>query len=945
MENELDPKALAERIRILESENLELKKRISGSNDLNNGSELEKFKTLYHSSSDAIFLIENATGQIIEANNTAVEMYGYSHSELVNLKNTDLSHEPEQTRKVTVTGAPVVLERWHRKKDGTVFPVEITGSFFDYNGKSVHIAAIRDISKRISALESLRVNEKLFRSYFDLSLVGVAITKPNMEWIKVNSKLCDMLGYSFDEILTKTWADLTPKEDLRQELIRFNRAIQNPEFRHSQFTKRLIRKDGLVIIVDVATTVHRNESGEIDFLISMIHDITQKIETEVALIESELKFKDVVNLLPQTVFETDKNGLFKFINKYAEQEFKYNLDEVFEKLNFIDTLTPSEQKRFFDNYKGIPETGSTGREYIFQRKDGTTFTGLVHYTPIVRNGDVLGMIGIVTNIEQQKLTEKAIRESEENYRTIFELANDSIMIHDPETAEVIDANQNAVSSYGLKSLKELQEYEFWTEEQPYSFNDVLKWIKKATTEGPQTFEWLNRRIDGTFFWEEVHLSYAKILGVNRVISISRNISARKKAEERLEQANKELKFRNEEYAALNEEFAAQNEELLEAKEKAEDADRLKSAFLANMSHEIRTPMNAIMGFAGLLASKSVDSEKQNLYAQIIKRRSTDLLKIIDDILDISKIEANQLEINESNGNINELFDELLSYFLNKKEMDNKQGIEIKVLSQLNENDARIVTDIGRLKQILFNLAENAFKFTEKGFIEVSCEASSNNMLHFTVKDTGTGIDPSMHEIIFQRFRQVAEQHNDVVSGTGLGLAISKGLVELLGGQIWVKSELNIGSEFHFTIPKKQQSPSGELIETKTEETKNLKGKTILVVEDDENNTHFLREVLDMAKAFFVCALDGKSSIEILKSSPTFDAILLDIKLPDINGLELIPQYHAICPGTPVIVQSAYATQADIDAGYKAGCDAYLTKPTDAIVLVTTIIEKINSKIK
>jgi CheY-like chemotaxis protein len=354
-------------------------------------------------------------------------------------------------------------------------------------------------------------------------------------------------------------------------------------------------------------------------------------------------------------------------------------------------------------------------------------------------------------------------------------------------------------------------------------------------------------------------------------------------------------------------------------------------------------MNAIMGFSGLLASKDVGPEKQNLYAQIIKRRSTDLLKIIDDILDISKIEANQIEIKESTGNVNSMLDELHDYFLNKKEVDNKSIIDIKISNQLNNTDAQIVTDFGRLKQVLFNLTENALKFTEKGIIEISCMHESNNMLHFRVKDTGIGIDPSMHEVIFHRFRQAHDHSIESVSGTGLGLAISKGLVELMGGKIWMTSEPKRGSEFHFTIPKKLQGQINESTEEQSIVNENLDGKTILIVEDDEINTHFLREVLEMAQAITINAHYGKTSIDILKNAPSVDAILLDIKLPDINGLDLIEQYRKICPGIVIVIQSAYATNDDIEAGYSAGCDAYLTKPTDANLLVATIIGKINRK--
>jgi len=353
-------------------------------------------------------------------------------------------------------------------------------------------------------------------------------------------------------------------------------------------------------------------------------------------------------------------------------------------------------------------------------------------------------------------------------------------------------------------------------------------------------------------------------------------------------------------------------------------------------------MNAIMGFSGLLASRMIDNEKQNLYAQIIKRRSSDLLKIIDDILDISKIEANQLVIKESPGNINIIFNELLDYFLTKKEVENKSDLVIKISSQLSDSDAQIITDFGRLKQILFNLTENALKFTDKGEIEISCKPYNNDYILFGVRDTGRGIDPSIHDLIFERFRQAAEQHGEVISGTGLGLAICKGLVELMGGKIWLKSEPKNGSEFFFTLPLKQTTYASEQTSPYQDETKSLAGKTILVVEDDEINSHFLKEVLEMARATTLSALDGKTALEMFVANPEIDAILLDIKLPDRKGLELIPKFKTTNPKVVVIVESAYASNDDIEKGILAGCDAYLTKPTDANALGATIIDKLKS---
>lgn len=777
-------------------------------------------------------------------------------------------------------------------------------------------------------------------------------------------------------------------------------------------------------------------------------------EAKRMLADSQKRYHDLVNFLPQTIFETDKNGYFTFINRYAEIEFGYSKEEAVGNLSYINTVIPecrSFVKTALDNSS---QNIGEGIEMVMQRKDGSTFAGLVHYAPIFTGDSFVGLRGIITNINDQKENEEkyrllienqndlvvkvdksgcfiyvspsyckyfgksekellgesfyplvheedreftanameslykepyscyveqrvlsangwrwmawsdkailddsgdvieiigvgrditdrknieqALRESEENYRTIFELANDSIMIHDPENLSIINANRNALNSYGLNSLDELRQHGFYSDS-PYSQKEAGAWIKRALDEGLQVFEWKNIRVDGSVFWEEVCLLPISIQGEDCILSVARNITVRKSIEERLQKINKELKLRNEEYAALNEEYATQNEELQEAKERAEEADRLKSAFLANMSHEIRTPMNAIMGFSTLLAKANISNEKQKHYASIIKGRSNDLLKIIDDILDISKIEANQLVLQESSHSIKALLDEVLDYALSKLEIGNNPKVSVSLVNQIVDNEILIV-DSGRLKQVLYNLLENALKFTHTGEIEIGCKQGKNDNLLFYVKDTGIGIPLEKQVPIFDRFTQAHDiaQHNN--TGTGLGLAISKGIVELMGGQIWVESQEGEGSTFYFTIPYKAGAGAqGQSHNVSTNAQSIQEG--ILIVEDDESNAAFLQEILSETNAPLWLAGTGGEALYLLSANSEIRIILLDVRLPDYNGLDLIKQFRVINPSVIIIAQSAYATSEDKLLGYQAGCDGYITKPINEDELLEILIKK------
>jgi signal transduction histidine kinase len=287
-----------------------------------------------------------------------------------------------------------------------------------------------------------------------------------------------------------------------------------------------------------------------------------------------------------------------------------------------------------------------------------------------------------------------------------------------------------------------------------------------------------------------------------------DITIEKKKEISLLEREWDLQKSNEEYLILNtkliennEKILAMNSDLNVAKEKAEESDRLKSAFLANVSHEIRTPMNAIIGFSELLEDDDLDNDSRKLFTHTIRTRSADLLNIINDILDISRLESGTLVVDVSAGSISNELNELVTYYNTKNEKITKKPVVFKVENLLTKDQDIFSTDFNRLKQVLMNLIDNAFKFTEEGSIEIGCQLKNSNKVLFYVKDTGIGISKNKLGMIFGRFKQATEAHlTDKYGGTGLGLSISKGLIELLKGKIWVESEKGIGTTFFFTIP-------------------------------------------------------------------------------------------------------------------------------------------------
>lgn len=401
---------------------------------------------------------------------------------------------------------------------------------------------------------------------------------------------------------------------------------------------------------------------------------------------------------------------------------------------------------------------------------------------------------------------------------------------------------------------------------------------------------------------------------------------------------KELQIENEEQAELlakahleiqRLEMALQN-----AKIRAEEADILKSNFLANMSHEIRTPMNGILGFAQLLKGEE-SQEKRDRYIDIIYHNGMMLVNLIDDIIDLSKIDAGQLSINLGDCNLDNLMFEVYTFFNEIKFKQEKEHINIRLLN-LNDDESNILyTDAQRLRQVLINLIGNSLKFTEKGYVEFGYlinEEKSN--IEFFVRDTGIGIPKDKHEIIFDRFRQVQEGSTRKYGGTGIGLYITKHVIELLGGKIWFESEVGQGTTFHFSLPYHESKSinGGSVIFKAKNPDYRWDGKTILIAEDIETNYKYLSTILSDTRAQILWARNGQEVINKVFDGTPVDLILMDIQMPVIDGYEATIKIREKFANLPIIAQTAYALPHDNLKCFEVGCNDYIAKPINALLL-------------
>lgn len=391
-------------------------------------------------------------------------------------------------------------------------------------------------------------------------------------------------------------------------------------------------------------------------------------------------------------------------------------------------------------------------------------------------------------------------------------------------------------------------------------------------------------------------------------------------------------------------------ELKEAKNKAEESDRLKTAFLENMSHEVRTPMNAILGFSSLLSLTDISEGEREKYINRINNNCRLLLRLIDDILDMSKIQANQMGIIKKKFSVDEILLDIYFEIANEHAELEITTIKLEFIKNENDKDYIVYSDPVRFRQIVMNLLRNATKYTEKGHIRFGYRPlydsdydSEPSSLQFYVEDTGIGIPAEKSNFIFEWFNKIEDDPSKLYRGAGLGLYISKELLNMMGGKIWFTSKLNEGSTFYFTLPyfdtteikssKSRKHPSEKPV---TKKNYDWRKKTILIVEDEDNNILFLNEIIKRTGASVFEARQGDEAIKLVKENPSISVVLMDLMMPEMDGYEATRKIKSIRPNLPVIAQTAYSNAREKEKSLEAGCDGYISKPYNRPELLNLI---------
>ena len=635
----------------------------------------------------------------------------------------------------------------------------------------------------------------------------------------------------------------------------------------------------------------------------------QRRHYEEKLKESEEQYRLLIQNQGEGVGVVDLNETFVLVNPAAEEMFGVGKGGLLHRnlLDFID----NEHKAIVEretNQRSKAEKSTYEIDII--RPSGERRTILITATPqFSKNGKLSGTFGVFRDITERKKMEQKIIESEAYYRTLIDISPDGIIVTNIE-GNVVYASKKAYEIFGVPSGENVIGTSIVKglapENQQAVMQNVINNLKGKVI--PETREIKLQKFDGTIFWGELSSSPLSDLSGNPIalMIICRDITDRKLAES----------------------------ELIRSKEKAEESDRLKTAFLHNISHEIRTPMNAIIGFSALLNEPELDKESQNSYTEIITQSSNHLLSIVSDIIEISNIEAGILKLNVKKTNLNGLLRNIHTQFMGKA---TEKNLEFSINTCLKDSESQIWTDESKLTQVLSSLVNNAVKFTARGNISLGC-SMKERFIEFYVRDTGIGISDDQFEKIFDRFYQVESTIARQYEGTGLGLSIAKAYVELLGGSIWLTSEPGNGSTFFFTIPYNEAEISVRNEPKVIEKgfARRYDNKTVLIAEDEENNYRLVVELLSGLNLTIIHAENGREAVDKCSAGNEIDLVLMDIKMPVMDGYEATSILKKLKPSLPIIAQTAFAFESDKEKVFKAGCDDYISKPIKKELLIEMV---------
>ena len=768
--------------------------------------------------------------------------------------------------------------------------------------------------KAKSANQSIIESEARYRAIIQSTSDWIWEVDAEGRYTYCSDRLETTLGYLPEEIIGKTPFDLMPPEEAERISKVFKEIVSREEI-ITDLENWNLRKDGQrVCLLTNGFPIYDNE-GKFSGYRGADKDITSRKLGDEALDKSLQLLKKVTDRVPGVVYQyrlyPDGRSCFPWASSGMHRIYEVSPEEIRDDATLVfSRLHPDDIERIS---KDISESAQLLSHFqcefrVVLPEQGLRWRFSDAIPERLEDGSTLWH-GIIHDTTDRKQAEDTLRESKQLIEGIVNTVPVRFFWKDLNLA-YLGCNDAFARDMGLSDPEGIVGQDDFQ----------IESLEKAVLDRNDDLQVIKSGIPHLGFVEPLETFDGKILIVQKskfpllgpagevvgVLGLYQDISKEKEVEQ----------------------------ELIRAKERAEESDRLKSAFLANMSHEIRTPMNGILGFAELLKDPDLSTKDQQEFLSIIQKSGDRMLNVINDIIDLSKIEAGQMECNIGQVNINEVLGYVHDFFLPQMR---KAGLTFSLTNEIPDTKINVRTDGDKLTAVLINIVRNAIKFTHKGSIQIQCRLV-NNEIEFSVKDSGIGISPEQIPIIFERFRQGSESLNRAYEGSGLGLSISRAYLDMLGGNIWVTSVPGEGSVFYFTLPDvrqdtappKRQKP---LVHKAHDRKRKL---NILIAEDDDNSRYLLRMMLQGQATRITEVSTGHDAVETCRNHNDLDLILMDVKMPVMDGYEATRRIREFNSGICIIAQTAFAMSGDREKALDAGCNDYLTKP----ITRSTLLDKL-----
>lgn len=759
------------------------------------------------------------------------------------------------------------------------------------------------LDKRLAqkSKEIINANAEL-NQIFNNSSNSMRLIDIDFNIFRVNRAFTIMSGISKEDAEGKKCFNVIPGPNCHTANCSLSRIMNGEDKVEQDVIRKNIKGNKIHGIIN--SVAFKGQNGEILGIIEDFKDISKRIEIEKALKRTEQQFSIFMDNLPLGVFIKDENLKSVYLNKYLDSSFSdegcigKTPKEIFPEEYAIRLI--KEDKRALNGEVLIIEDQ-------LPLKSGELKYYLTHkfrFKGVDNNWQVGGVLIDITEKKKTEYQLKILSNAIQHSPACVVITNleGNVEIVNPSFTKITGFLPEDILGKNINILHS-----------DSNSKNIFKDIINTVIEGKDwQGEFHNKKKNGEKYWESASISPVinDSFEITHFVVISEDITSRKRNEK----------------------------ELINAKENAEESNRLKTAFLGNLSHEIRTPMNAIIGFSNLLLDEDISYEEKIKLNVLINDNSRNLLKLIDDVIDVSKLQSGDIKLNNTICDLNKLLLDLYITFSVQIENDSNKNIHLTMNKDLETSNLSIITDPDRLKQILCCLIENAIKFTDKGFVEYGYSIlKDENKIQFFVIDSGIGISNEKISLIYDMFRQADESFTRKHGGAGIGLTIAKKIITHLGGEIWLQSTLNQGTNIYFTLPY-------ETTDSKFELSKKVKGsefdwrnKVVLIADDVDLNFQFLEEILSPTRVKLIWAKNGKEAVELCLKNDNIDLVLMDIKMPEMDGFEAAREIKKHNRDLKIFGQTAYANDNKHINYLNEGFDNYFSKP----IKDETLLFKIN----